>query len=277
MKISSLRLTGAFSLARPCQLLLPLLLLLGLSGLWEGAVRLWVRPDLIHTIYPLPSGIALSIYENYALLARHTLVTLSEVVLGLGLAFVVGLALALMIFYSQALEHALYPLIIATQNVPVFAIAPLLVIWLGYGLWPKVIVTALIVFFPLVVNTVDGLRATDEGLVHLFIILGASPWQTLIRLRLPAALPFIFAGLKVGVTLSVVGAVIGEWVGARAGLGYLMLKENHLLHADLVFAAIVWLSALGLGLFALASLLERLAMPWKRVARLEYSQSRQED
>lgn len=258
-------------------LILPALLLLLLLSLWEGSLRLLARPDLIHTVYPIPSGIAVNIYANSALLAQHTLVTVAEIGLGLGLALIGGLTLALLVFYSKAMERALYPLIIITQNIPVFAIAPLLVIWLGYGLWPKAIVAALIVFFPIVVNTVDGLRATDEDFVHLFVILGANPWQMLFELRLPAALPFIFSGLKIGVTLSVVGAVIGEWVGSRAGLGYLMLKENRLLNADLVFAAIIWLSALGLGLFVLVSLLERMVMPWKHMASLGYSIAHKEE
>lgn len=263
--------------SRRWKALLPALALLILIGLWEGSVRLLARPDLIHTVYPIPSGVAFSLYAKSGLLARQTLVTLAEVGLGLGLALVFGLALSLLIFYSKGLERALYPLIIITQNIPVFAIAPLLVIWLGYGLGPKAIVAALIVFFPIVVNTVDGLRATDEDLVHLFTILGATPWQMLVKLRIPSALPFIFSGLKIGVTLSVVGAVIGEWVGARAGLGYLMLKENRLLQADLVFAAIIWLSALGLGLFALVSLLERAAMPWKRAGHAGYSVAQKEE
>jgi ABC-type nitrate/sulfonate/bicarbonate transport system permease component len=258
-------------------LLLPALLLFLLLGLWEGSVRLLARPDLVHTIYPIPSGIAINLYEESALLAQHTVVTLAEIGLGLALALVGGLTLALLIFYSKTLERALYPLIIVTQNIPVFAIAPLLVIWLGYGLWPKVIVAALIAFFPIVVNTVDGLRATDEDFVHLLTILGATPWQMLVKLRLPSALPFFFSGLKIGATLSVVGAVIGEWVGARAGLGYLMLKENRLLNADLVFAAIIWLSALGLALFASVSLLERLAMPWKHIAQAGYSITHKEE
>jgi ABC-type nitrate/sulfonate/bicarbonate transport system permease component len=262
---------------RLSNVILPALILIALLGLWEGSVRLLARPDLIHTIYPIPSGIAVSIYANAAPLAQHALVTLAEIGLGLGLALVGGLPLALLIFYSKALERAFYPLIIVTQNIPVFAIAPLLVIWLGYGLWPKAIVAALIVFFPIVVNTVDGLRATDEDFVHLFAILGATSRQMLFKLRIPSALPFIFSGLKIGVTLSVVGAVIGEWVGARAGLGYLMLKENRLLDADLVFAAIVWLSALGLGLFLLVSLLERAAMPWRRVSRAGYRIPRKEE
>jgi ABC-type nitrate/sulfonate/bicarbonate transport system permease component len=148
--------------------------------------------------------------------------------------------------------------------IPIFAIAPLLVIWFGYGLWPKVTVAGLIVFFPIVVNMVDGLRSVNEETIDVLRSLGATKIQMFVRVRLPASLPSLFSGLKVGVTLSVVGATIGEWVGAKSGLGYLMIQSNALMRIDLVFAAILMLSLLGLLLFALVRIMEHKLLRWMR-------------
>jgi len=238
----------------------PLVLLLVLLAVWEGSVRLF---DLPHYILPPPSRIAAAFVSHFSSLLHHAAVTLAEIVLGLLLGGVGGFGLALAVFYSPVLERALYPLIIASQMIPVFAIAPLLIVWMGYGLWPKATVAALIGFFPVVVNASDGLRAPNEESVELFRSLGATRWQLLLKLRLPASLPTLFAGLKVAVTLSVVGATIGEWVGARQGLGYLMLQSNALLRVDLVFAAILMLSVLGLLLFGALRIIERRALRWR--------------
>ncbi len=253
---------------------LPALLLVLLIVVWELAVRAWAAPDLIHKIYPLPSGIAEAMWSKSFLLLQNSWVTLQEILIGLSLALVLGFIVALLIFYSSTLERLLYPIIILTQNVPVFAIAPLLVIWMGFNIWPKVVVAALIAFFPMVVNTVDGLRSTEPDLIQLFKILGADRWQRLIHLRIPAALPLIFSGIKIGVTLSVVGAVVGEWVSSEVGiggLGRLMMTEKRLLHVDTVFAAILWLALLGLMLFMAVSLLERWALRWKHAAEARYN------
>lgn len=240
----------------------PLGLILSLLALWELVARLLNFPYIL----PSPGAVLLRMIGDGKLLLHHAAVTLEEVLLGFAIAFLLGIAVALLIFHFRSLERAVYPLIIATQNVPVFAIAPILVLWLGYGIMSKVAVAALIIFFPLVVNTVDGLRSTDKNAVDLFRILEASPIQLLLKLRLPHALPFVFSGCKVGVTLAVVGAVIGEWVGAKAGLGFLMIRANAVLKVDLVFAAIVWLSILSIALFGLVSLVERVALPWRRLA-----------
>jgi ABC-type nitrate/sulfonate/bicarbonate transport system permease component len=203
------------------------------------------------------------VVSDFSLLAEHFLVTLGEIVLGFVIALVSAFAFALAIFYSKTLERVFYPVIIFLQNMPLFAIAPLLKLWLGFTIWPKVTVAALIAFFPIVVNTVDGLRATDPDLIDLLKIFGASRRQILHKVQLPSALPFIFSGARVGITLSVVGAVIGEWVGAQAGLGYVMLRANATLKTDLVFAAIFALAGLGVLLFGLLTLLERWATPWR--------------
>ena len=242
----------------------PALLVLFIGGVWELSVRVFVIPVYL---LPAPSRVFYRMVESYPLLISHAGVTLLEVALGFLIALVVGLVLALVLFYSPMLEKAVFPWLIASQNVPVFAIAPLLVIWLGFDIWPKVIVAALVVFFPIAVNTLDGLKATDSDLINLLKIMGATRGQILKKVHIPAALPFIFSGAKVGITFSVMGAVIGEWIGGQQGLGYLMIQQKTLLHTDFVFAAIFWLAALAIVLFGLVSWLERRIMPYRKVER----------
>ena len=239
----------------------PALLLAACVAAWEWAVRAFGIPFYI---LPAPSRIARLMVADRGLLLGEAAVTLLEIFLGFALAFVVGVGLALLIFISRTVERAVYPLVIASQTVPVFAIAPLLVVWLGYGMISKVAMTALIVFFPIVVNTVDGLRAADPDAVNLLLILGATPAQALWKIRAPAALPFVFSGVRIAVATSVIGAVIGEWVGATQGLGFLMIHANAQLHVDLVFAAIAVLSLMAIALFAVVSGAEWLLLPWRR-------------
>ena len=238
----------------------PVALLVLLLAVWEGAVWLLGVP---HYILPAPSRIAVAFGSHFSGLLHHAATTLAEIVLGLILGGIGGFGLAVAVFYSSILERALYPLIIATQMIPVFAIAPLLIVWMGYGLWPKATVAALIGFFPVVVNVSDGLRSPNEETVELFRSLGATRRQIFVKLRLPASLPTLFAGVKVAATLCVVGATIGEWVGAHRGLGYLMLQSNALLRVDLVFAAIGMLSILGLLLFGTVRIIERRVLHWR--------------
>jgi len=229
---------------------------------WEWAVRAFGVPFYI---LPAPSRIAGLLISDQGLLLGEAAFTLEEVLLGFAIAFVIGIVLALMIFSSRAVERAVYPLIIASQTIPVFAIAPLLIVWFGYGMVSKVAMAALIVFFPIVVNTVDGLRAADPDAINLLVILGATPAQILRVIRIPAALPFVFSGMRIAVTTSVIGAVIGEWVGATHGLGFLMIHANAQLHIDLVFAAIVYLSLMAMGLFAAVTVAEYVVLPWRRL------------
>lgn len=239
----------------------PLALLAVILAGWEAAVRAFGVPFYI---LPAPSRIAGVLVADHALLLGEAAVTLGEVLLGFAIAFVVGVVLALTIFSSRTVERAVYPLVIASQTVPVFAIAPLLVVWFGYGVLSKIVMAALIVFFPIVVNTVDGLRAADPDMVNLLKILGAGPGQIVRRVRVPAALPFVFSGTRIAIATSVIGAVIGEWVGSTRGLGYLMIHANAQLHVDLVFAVIVYLSVMATALFWTVSLVEWVALPWRR-------------
>ena len=239
----------------------PVAILLIVVGVWEGAVHLFEMPRYI---LPAPSKIVGTLFAEHAQLLKHTLVTLEEMLLGFLLAVSIGIPLAVLMFEFPAVEKALYPYVIGSQTVPVFAIAPLLVLWFGFGITSKVIMAALIVFFAIVLNTLDGLKSTDPDTVNLLRILRATRWQILWKVRIPSALPFIFSGAKIGISISTIGAVIGEWVGAKAGLGYLMLYANGQLHISLVFAAIFCLTILGLSLFGLMTLLERYAMPWRQ-------------
>jgi ABC-type nitrate/sulfonate/bicarbonate transport system permease component len=236
-------------------------LLAALLAAWEAAVRAFAIPFYI---LPAPSRIAGVLVAEHSLLLGEAAVTLGEVMLGFAIAFVVGIVLAMLIFSSRTVERAVYPLVIASQTIPVFAIAPLLVVWFGYGTLSKVVMAALIVFFPIVVNTVDGLRAADPDMVNLLVILGARPAEIVRRVRVPAALPFVFSGTRIAIATSVIGAVIGEWVGSTRGLGYLMIHANAQLHVDLVFAVIVYLSVMATALFWSVSLVEWLALPWRR-------------
>ncbi len=226
---------------------------------WQGAAAAFGLPQWL---LPSPTDIAGAIVSSADLLARHGWVTLQEVLVGFGLSFVVGVAVAIAIAYSRTLERAIYPFVIASQTIPVIAIAPILLIWFGYGLLPKVIVVALICFFPIVVNMVDGLRSVDPDLVSLMRTLGSSRWQLFFKAQLPSSLPFLLSGTKVAIAVSVIGAVIGEWVGASAGLGYFMVRSASQFQTARVFAAIVVLSIMGIALFSLVALSERYLLPW---------------
>ena len=196
----------------------------------------------------------------------HTGVTLLEALLGFAVALALGILLSALIALSPTLERALYPLVVASQAINPLAVAPLLLIWLGYGLEPKVVIVVLVCFFPIVVNTVDGLRSTDPELVRLLPSWAPARWQIVRLVRLPSALPFMLSGAKVAIAVSVIGAVIGEWVGASAGLGYFMIRSAAALQTARVFAAVVITALLGLALFGLVALIERRLLPWRRAA-----------
>ena len=233
-------------------------------GVWEGTVALFHIP---HWKLPAPSAVATELVLSRGLLLRHTWVTVQEVLIGCGAALIIGVLVAVLIAYSRTFQRLVYPLVIASQAIPIIVIAPLLLIWVGYGLAPKIIIVVLIAFFPIVVNTVDGLQAVDPDMVSLMRTLGASRWQLFRKVQVPTSLPYFFSGLKIAVTVSVIGAVIGEWVGANAGLGYLTKISVPLFQTARSFAAIVILGAMGVGLFLAVALLERLMLPWHHTAR----------
>jgi ABC-type nitrate/sulfonate/bicarbonate transport system permease component len=233
---------------------------------WELFVRLDNTP---RWFLPPPSAVALALYDGWRLLAHHTWVTLQAVLAGFAIAVILGVVLAVPIASARIVARAVYPLVVASQAVPVVALAPILLIWFGYGLTPKIIVVTLICFFPIVVNMVDGLRAVDREWIELLRSMGADRWTILRVVRIPAALPYLFSGLRVAAAVSVIGALIGEWVGSSAGLGYYMTRSAAQFLTARVFAAVLISALLGLALFAAVALLERLALPWQRVARTD--------
>ena len=224
-------------------------------ALWQLAVP---ALGLSEFVLPTPLQIIARMGKDYALLLTHARVTLFEVLGGFGLAVLLGIPTALLIFYSRVFERAVYPLLIAEQAVPKVALAPLVVLYLGYGWAPKIFLAFLIGYFPIVVSTVVGLQALDPAMVSLVRSMGASGWQTFVKIRLPAALPNVFGGLKLAIGLAVIGAVIGEYVAAEKGLGYLQLQANSQFDTTLNFASVVMISGLGVLLFSLVRLAERL-------------------
>ncbi len=220
---------------------------------WEMIVPL---AGISTFVLPRPSQILSRMMSEYWLLSIHSAVTAAEVVVGFLLAAAVGIPTALAIFYSRVFERAVYPLLVALQTIPKVALAPLLILWLGYDWKPKIFLGFVIAFFPIVIATVVGLQGLDQSMVHLVRSMGATEWQTFIKLRLPAALPNIFGGLKVGIALAVIGAVIGEYVAAERGLGYLQLSANAKFDTILNFAALIMISLLGVVLFLALGLVE---------------------
>lgn len=237
----------------------PLLTLVAVVAAWELVVDVFGLPEYL---LPAPSGVFAAFGSEWRYLAQHTWITLTEVVLGFLLAVVVGLPLGACIVASPVFERAVYPLLVASQSVPKIAIAPLLIFWAGLGMFPKVLVAFLIAFFPIVIDTVVGLRSVEPEMLHLARSMGASARRVFLKIRLPNALPNIFAGMKVAVTLAVVGAIVGEFIQADRGLGYALLQANAMLNTRLSFAAILILAAIGIVLFAVVDWIERLLIPW---------------
>jgi NitT/TauT family transport system permease protein len=237
----------------------PLLLAIAILATWEILVRLLAIPSFV---LPAPTQIGAEIFFDRKIIFAQFLVTLYEIVCGYALSCVIGFSLSVLVVYSTAFRRGVFPLIVASQTIPVIAIAPLLVIWFGYNSLPRIIITALVAFFPLTISFVTGLQSIEPVFLDFFRSLNASRIQIFFKLRLPAALPNIFGGLKVATTLAVIGATIGEWVGASAGLGYLMSQDTAQLNTTRVFASLVVLGAFGMAFFALVGFIERLQMPW---------------
>jgi putative hydroxymethylpyrimidine transport system permease protein len=241
----------------------PLALLAAAVGVWEAVIRADGVPDYL---LPAPSAVAFAFGDNAGLLWHATLVTVREIVLGYLLAIAVALALAVAIHFSAVLRRALLPILVLSQTVPTVLLAPILAILFGYGLAPKLVVVAVVCFFPIVVNAVDGLRAADPELVRMMRTLHGSRAAIFRRVEVPGALPAVFSGMRIAATYAAVGAVFGEWAGSSSGLGFVILQAQPALETARIFAAVVVLSALALALYALVSLGERLLVPWTRDA-----------
>ncbi|MEU4228059.1 ABC transporter permease [Nonomuraea sp. NPDC026600] len=237
----------------------PLALLAACYAIWWAITEFEIVPR-----YLVPSpGTTLQVMADKAgYLGHHTLVTGYETVLGFAIAVVVGIAAAVLMVASAEVEKTLYPLLLFAQVVPKIAIAPLFVVWLGFGLTPRIVVAVLIAFFPVVISMVTGLKSVDPEMLQLASTMGASPAKTFVKIRFPASLPFLFSGLKVAVTLAVTGAVVGEFVGGNDGLGSVILQANGNIDTPMLFAGLLVMSFLGVVLFVAVEFAERLLLPW---------------
>jgi NitT/TauT family transport system permease protein len=239
--------------------LVPAGTLVGALVAWEAVTRGLHVPRFI---MPAPSEILAEGWDWRYRFVEHTWVTLYETLGGFALSVAVGVPLAVLIVYSPILRNALYPLIVLAQSVPKIAIAPVLLLVLGHGEVPKVIVAFLVAFFPVVVDTATGLAATPPELLDLSRSYRASAFKTFLKVRLPMAMPFFFAGAKVAITLAVIGAVVGEFVGSDRGLGYVILSATSYWKTELAFSSMILLSLMAIILFGAVELVERLACPW---------------
>jgi ABC-type nitrate/sulfonate/bicarbonate transport system permease component len=251
------------TLGRTLAATLPALALLAaLVLLWQWYAS---QPDIDAQILPTPLAVWGVLVGQRDILWQHMLVTLQETVIGFALALAAGVAFGTLIDFSPWLRRAIYPLLVASQTIPIITLAPLLVLWFGFGLVSKSIVVLLVCFFPIVVALADGLRSADPELIRLFRAFGAGPVRILWSVRLPGALPSLFSGVRIAITYSVIGAIFGEYVGASAGLGfYMQLKK---FSPAAVLAAIVVTALLSIALFASVAIVERLALPWYYLQR----------
>jgi ABC-type nitrate/sulfonate/bicarbonate transport system permease component len=248
------------------RVLLPLLLIAALIGAWQIAASNGAIAEALNLeryFVPSPAEVGKALWENRGLLWENTWVTLREILVGLGVGILAGVLLALPMRFSSLLRDTFFPLAIAAQAIPIVAIGPILLIWFGFGIWPKVILVALSTFFPILVTTLDGLRAVDPEAVKMMRTLDASRWAIFHRVEVPTALPSFFSGLKVAAAIAPIVALFAELVGSSSGLMHQIVSDNASLDVARVFAAVAILMAIGLLLFALSSLAERLVVRWR--------------
>jgi putative hydroxymethylpyrimidine transport system permease protein len=237
----------------------PWLVLAGFLALWQGIVLVTGVPGFM---LPAPLAVIETLWTHAGLLLGHAAVTSGEILLGLVGGVIIGALSALAMALIPALQPWLLPPLVLGQAIPVFALAPILVLWLGYGMASKVAMAILIIYFPVTAALFDGLRRTEPGWLDLARTMGSSPLRTLLHLRLPAALPAFGSGLRIAAAIAPIAAVVGEWVGSGAGLGYLMLHANGRLQTDLMFAAMIVLMAIALGLYLLVDRVFARLTPW---------------
>jgi ABC-type nitrate/sulfonate/bicarbonate transport system permease component len=245
---------------RANQIVPPLVLGAVIVLLVEAYTVLWnVSPLLL----PGPFSVFGFVFDHFSIFAVNSLTTVETILIGYAAGILLGLSIGVAINGSRLFRDATYPWLVASQMVPVAAIAPILILWFGFTMLPKVIVVTLICFFPVAVNTADGLASVDPEMVRLLKSMGASRKKILFSVCIPSALPHLFSGLRVAMALSVLGAVFGEWVGSTKGLGFLMLNYNNKLNTPGLFAAVLVLSMIGIFLFFMVGVVERIAVPWK--------------
>jgi putative hydroxymethylpyrimidine transport system permease protein len=237
----------------------PVVTLAGLLAVWWLGVKLSGVPSYL---LPDPQSVGVALWTQRNLLMWSTLTTLTETVLGLAIGTMLGSLCALGIVFSPLMQRWLMPLLLLSQAIPVFALAPLLVLWFGFGMASKVVMAVLVIFFPVMAAFSDGLRRTELGWLDLARTMNASPWAILRRVRLPAALPAFGSGLRVATAIAPIGAVVGEWVGASAGLGYVMLNANARIQTDVMFAALVVLAVMAILLWVLVDRVLKRVLFW---------------
>lgn len=230
-----------------------------LIAIWEIISRTGSVPSYI---LPAPSMIIYSLFFNFSLMGRHILVTVYETLVGFIISVFLGIIIAIIMDGLPFVKKVIYPLLITSQTIPIITLAPLFIIWFGYGYLPKIIIVILICFFPISINLLQGLGSVDIELINLLKSMGASKYQIYKIVKLPASLPSLFSGLKIAATYSIMGATIGEWVGGKDGIGVFMLRAKYSFATDKVFGAIIIITVLSICLLKLIEFIERKSMPW---------------
>jgi len=249
------------------QWLRPVLLIIMILIGWDLLIRIFkVPPYLI----PTPLSVVGQLWNEWPMLVKESAPTTWATLGGFALSVLIGVPIAMLISYSKLVESFVYPLLVFSQSIPKIAVAPLFVVWFGFGIIPKIIVAFLLGVFPVVVSTVMGFKSVEQDMVDLARSMGSTRMQMFFKINLPQALPAIFAGMKVSITLAVVGAVVGEFVGSNSGIGYVLQKANGNFDLPLMFAALVVLSMIGVILFALLDVIERLMIPWHASQRNDF-------
>jgi len=248
----------------------PTIAVLLVLALWQLTVHF---TGVAAFILPSPSEVAVALWQDAPILLPNAWITLQEILVGLVISILVGIPLAVLLVSFKPIERALYPLLIASQVVPKVALTPLFLIWFGLGLMPKIVMVVLMAFFPIVINTALGLRGIEIEKLYLAQSMGAGRLTTLARFQIPGALPSMFSGIKLATTLAVIGAIVGEFVGASEGLGYSIQQGMARLNAPLTFAAIIYLTVIGMLLFLVVDVIERIALPWHVSRRADFNVS----
>ena len=245
----------------------PVLLIIMILIGWDLLIRIFKVPPYL---VPTPLSVVEQLWNEWPMLVKESAPTTWATLGGFALSVLIGVPIAMLISYSKLVESFVYPLLVFSQSIPKIAVAPLFVVWFGFGIIPKIIVAFLLGVFPVVVSTVMGFKSVEQDMVDLARSMGSTRMQMFFKINLPQALPAIFSGMKVSITLAVVGAVVGEFVGSNSGIGYVLQKANGNFDLPLMFAALVVLSMIGVILFALLDVIERLMIPWHASQRNDF-------
>jgi ABC-type nitrate/sulfonate/bicarbonate transport system permease component len=241
--------------------ILPMIFIIVLIALWEIIIKVFQVPKYI---LPAPTVIFHALIESREILWQHTQTTLIEASIGFFIATLFAIILAGLMNKSKLLKRVLYPILIISQTVPIIALAPIFMIWFGFNILPKVIIVVLVCFFPIVINVTEGLENVDKDMINLMKVMKASTWDIFTKVQLPATLPAFFSGLKIAATYSIMGAVIGEWIGAKSGLGVYMTRAMSSFRTEALFADIVIIVFISISIFKVIELLGKKIMPWNR-------------